>query len=89
MNDVFRCPTLECQVAKPFSASLPIEPEQPLPALSTTTTEASISFSEQICIKTNILEAYASLLGQSYCEYTCLNQKMDFCNLIICTCITA
>ena len=63
-------------------------PFSPRPSVTTAATPAFPPIHEQICIESTILPKYHSALGQSYCEFTCLNKKMDFCNLFLCTCIT-
>ena len=63
-------------------------PFSPRPPVTTAVTPAVPPIHEQICIESTILPKYQSALGQSYCEFTCLKKKMDFCNLFLCTCIT-
>ena len=43
---------------------------------------------DQICLQAGIKKPFYSILGNHYCQQTCLFRPMDECNLYLCFCST-
>ena len=43
---------------------------------------------DQICLQVGIKKPFYSVLGNHYCQHTCLFKPMDLCNLYLCYCNT-
>ena len=43
---------------------------------------------DQICLQAGIKQPFYSILGNHYCQHTCLFKPMDECNLYLCFCNT-
>ena len=61
--------------------------------LPTTTTSPSWTIlppiQDQICLQAGIKKPFYSILGNHYCQHTCLFRPMDECNLYLCYCNTS